>query len=288
MEVFRGLYAEPGVVRLIYSLYDGDEKRKNVLRDHMASLVRLASEKPSLIGVSNQSTIPFRAEHTRSATEDQIALETGGVAGVIGSTGPSAETKVPGISTQWSLVRTPYIELLDKADPPLPPDTYIYSLVLNCISSFAEGLARFILPLTVPDVKSKKKNRIMNQDQATDSARLSQDLQSPDTLRAQAASPSGKSSVPINPLELQSHVQYSAIKTCAGIIENCWPAVLAACSTFLHASLDDEYYHNLVRAFQKLAHVAGLLRLSVPRDAFLTTLGKSAKPCHAISRWSAV
>jgi hypothetical protein len=281
MEVFRGLYAEPGVVRLIYSLYDGDEKRKNVLRDHMASLVRLASEKPSLIGVSNQSTIPFRAEHTRSATEDQIALETGGVAGVIGSTGPSAETKVPGISTQWSLVRTPYIELLDKADPPLPPDTYIYSLVLNCISSFAEGLARFILPLTVPDVKSKKKNRIMNQDQATDSARLSQDLQSPDTLRAQAASPSGKSSVPINPLELQSHVQYSAIKTCAGIIENCWPAVLAACSTFLHASLDDEYYHNLVRAFQKLAHVAGLLRLSVPRDAFLTTLGKSAIPAGA-------
>lgn len=26
MEVFRGLYAEPGVVRLIYSLYDGDER----------------------------------------------------------------------------------------------------------------------------------------------------------------------------------------------------------------------------------------------------------------------
>lgn len=278
MEVFRGLYAEPGVVRLIYSLYDGDERRKNVLRDHMASLVRLASEKPSLIGVSNQSTIPLRAEHTRSATEDQIALETGGVAGVIGSTGPPGETKVPGISSQWSVVRTPYIELLDKADPPLPPETYIYSLVLNCISSFAEGLAKFILPLTVPDVKSKKKNRIMSSDQATDSARSSQDLQSPDILRAQAALSFKKSSVPINPLDLQSHVQYSAIKTCVGIIENCWPAVLAACSTFLHASLDDEYYHNLVRAFQKLAHVAGLLRLSVPRDAFLTTLGKAAIP----------
>ncbi|CEO60160.1 hypothetical protein PMG11_04799 [Penicillium brasilianum] len=278
MEVFRGLYAEPGVVRLIYSLYDGDAKRKNVLRDHMASLVRLASEKPSLIGVSNQSTIPLRAEHTRSATEDQIALETGGVAGVIGSSGPSAESKVPGISSQWSVVRTPYIELLDKADPPLPPETYIYSLVLNCISSFAEGLAKFILPLTVPDVKSKKKNRIMSFDQANDSARSSQDPQSPDVLRAQAASPFKKSSVPINPLDLQSHVQYSAITICAGIIEDCWPAVLAACSTFLHASLDDEYYHNLVRAFQKLAHVAGLLRLSVPRDAFLTTLGKAAIP----------
>ncbi|KAJ5810065.1 uncharacterized protein N7503_002283 [Penicillium pulvis] len=279
MELFRGLYSEPGVVRQIYSLYDAEEGRKNILRDHMASFVRLASEKPSLIGVSNQSTSPPRADHSRSVTEDQIALETGGVAGVIGTSVPQNEMRVPGISTQWSVVRTPYIELLDKTEPSLPPETYIYSLVLNCISAFAEGLAKFILPLTVPDLKQKRKNRLANTpDQGPDSARSSQDLQSPDATRTQAAFSFKKPSVPINPLELQSHMQFSAIKTCAGIIENCWPAVLAACSTFLHASLDDEFYHNLVRAFQKLAHVAGLLRLSVPRDAFLTTLGKAAMP----------
>ncbi|KAJ5089490.1 hypothetical protein N7532_008174 [Penicillium argentinense] len=277
MEVFRGLYAEAGVVRQIYSLYDGEEGRKNVLRDHMASLVKLASEKPSLIGVSNQSTIPLRADHSRSATDDQIALETGGVTGVIGSSVPQTETKVPGISSQWSVVRTPYIDLLDKSDPPFPPETYIYSLVLNCISSFAEGLAKFILPLTVPDLKQKRKNRLVNLDQGPDSASSSQDLQASDFGKPQPY-PSKRTSVPINPLDLQSHVQYSAIKACAGIVENCWPAVLATCSTFLRASMDDEFYHNLVRAFQKLAHVAGLLRLSVPRDAFLTTLGKAAMP----------
>jgi hypothetical protein len=280
MEVFRGLYSEPGVVRLIYTLYDGEDGRKNILRDHMAALVRLASEKPALIGVSNQSTVPSRADHTRSTTEDQITLETGGVAGVIGSTVPPSEISVPGISTQWSVVRTPYIELLDKADPPVPPETYIYSLVLNCISSFAEGLAKFILPLTVPDLKQRRKNRLMNSAQGPDSARSSQDFTA-EPVRVQPSSPTKKAHVPINPLDLQSHVQYSAIKTCAGIIEDCWPAVLAACSTFLRASMDDEYYHNLVRAFQKLAHVAGLLRLSVPRDAFLTTLGKAATPASA-------
>ncbi|KAJ5505748.1 hypothetical protein N7453_004705 [Penicillium expansum] len=281
MEIFRGLYSEPGAVRLIYTLYDGEESRKNILRDHMAALVRLASEKPSLIGVSNQSTVPSRAEHSISTTEDQITLETGGVAGVIGSTVPPSETKVPGISTQWSVVRTPYIDLLDKTDPPTPPDTYIYSLVLNCISSFAEGLAKFILPLTVPDLKQRRKNRLMSPIQGPDSARSSQDFTA-EPIRVQSGSLSKKSHVPINPLDLQSHVQYSAIKTCAGIIENCWPAVLATCSTFLRASLDDEYYHNLVRAFQKLAHVAGLLRLAVPRDAFLTTLGKAATPASAV------
>lgn len=281
MEVFRGLYADPGIVRLIYSLYDSEEGRRNVLRDHMASLVKLASEKPSLIGVGSQSTVPSRTEHSRSATEDQITLETGGVTGVIGTTVPPPDTNVPGISSQWSGVRTPYIELLDKTDPPTPPDTYIYSLVLNCISSFAEGLARFILPLTVPDMKQKRKNRLANLDQGSDSARPSQELSGVDAWKAQSSSQFRKSPVPINPLELRSHTQFSAIKTCAGIIEHCWPAVLATCSTFLHASLDDEYYHNLVRAFQKLAHVAGLLRLSVPRDAFLTTLGKAAMPASS-------
>ncbi|XHG01329.1 hypothetical protein AWENTII_004716 [Aspergillus wentii] len=279
MEIFRALYAEPGLVRLIYTLYDGSEGRKNILRDHMAGLVRLASEKPSLIGVSTQSTIPSRAEHVRSVTEEQITLEVGGVAGVIGATGQATEN-VPGISSQWSVVRTPYIELLDKTDAPLPPETYIYSLVLNCIGTFAEGLAKFILPLTVPDLKQKRRSRITSPDKSA-AGKGSHDLQRSDSWKTGQGMSSKKSAMPINPLDLESHPQIAAIRTCAAVIENCWPAVLAACSTFLYASLDDEFYHNLVRSFQKLAHVAGLLRLSVPRDAFLTTLGKATMPADA-------
>ncbi|KAL2810470.1 hypothetical protein BJX63DRAFT_316659 [Aspergillus granulosus] len=273
MEMFRGLYAEPGLVRLIYSLYDGEEGRKNILRDHMASLVRLAAEKPSLIGVSSRSTVPSRAEHVRSITEEQITLEAGGVAGVIGTSVPSNDNNVPGISSQWSVVRTPYLELLDKTEPPQPPDTYIYSLVLNCVSAFAEGLAKFILPLTVPDLKQKRRSRIAGDRDA--------DLQREESLKRSKSVK--KFPVLINPLDLESHPQISAIRTCAGIVEDCWPAVLATCSTFLYASLDDDFYHNLVRSFQKLAHVAGLLRLSTPRDAFLTTLGKASVPAEASS-----
>ena len=278
MEIFRALYAEPGLVRLIYSLYDGQEGRKTVLKDHMATLVRLASERPSLIGVSNQSTVPSRNEHSRSMTEDQITLEVGGVAGVIGTSVPTTEPNVSGISSQWSVVRIPYVDLLDKSDAPTPPDTYIYGLALNCISNLAEGLAKFILPLTVPDFKARRKNRVTGPDQVSHSVRDSQELQHADSWKNTQHSNSKKSPIPINPLELESHPQLLAIRSCAGIIENCWPAILATCSTFLYASLDDEFYHHLVRSFQKLAHVAGLLRLSVPRDAFLTTLGKSAIP----------
>lgn len=278
MELFRALYAEPGLVRLIYSLYDGQDGRKNILKDHMGSLVRLASEKPSLIGVGNQSTVPTRVENLRSITEEQITLEAGGVAGVIGTSLPSTETNVPGISSQWSVIRMPYMETLDKTDAPLPPETYIYSLVLNCISTFSEGLAKFILPLTVPEFKTKRKTRVAGPEQEPSSPTVpSSDLQAPSWKFAQNQK-TKKSPTPTNPLDLESHTQISAIRICAGIIEHCWPAVLATCSTFLYAALDDEFYHNLVRSFQKLAHVAGLLRLSVPRDAFLTTLGKAAMP----------
>ncbi|KAL5332932.1 hypothetical protein BJX70DRAFT_89236 [Aspergillus crustosus] len=275
MEMFRGLYAEPGLIRLIYSLYDGEEGRKNILRDHMASLVRLAAEKPSLIGVSSRSTVPSRAEHSRSITEEQITLEVGGVAGVIGTSVPSNDTSVPGISSQWSVVRSPYLELLDKTEAPLPPDTYVYSLVLNCVSAFAEGLAKFILPLTVPDLKPKRKSRIAGERNGS-SMGSTQDFSREDSLKRSKSTK--RLPVPLNPLDLDAHPQLSAIRTCAGIVEDCWPAVLATCSTFLYASLDDDFYHNLVRSFQKLAHVAGLLRLSTPRDAFLTTLGKASMP----------
>ena len=269
MEIFRGLYAEPGTIRLIYSLYDGQEGRKDILKDHMASLVRLACEKPALIGLSNQSTAPFRAEHSRSMTEEQITLETGGVAGMIGATNPPVEVDVPGISSEWSVVRWPYIELLDKTDPPAPPDTYIYSIILNCIAAFSEGLAKFILPLTVPELKQKRKSRI-NADSPV--------LQRSDSYKGAATSTARRSPIPVNPLELEGHSQFPAIKASAGIIDDCWPAILATCSTFLYATLNDEFYHTLVRSFQKVTHVAGLLRLSVPRDAFLTTLGKAAMP----------
>jgi len=281
MEVFRGLHAEPGLIRLIYSLYDGKEGRQNILRDHMASLVRLTSEKPSLIGVSHQSTAPSRVEHSRSPMEEQLTLEAG-VAGVIGTAVTSADSNVSGISSQWSVVRTPYIELLDKTDPPPPPDTYIYTLVLNCISAFSEGLARFILPLTVPDIK-KRKHHVSISDREVASASGSRELQRTDSFKSSSGSNSKKSPVPINPLDLETHPQIEEIKACAAIIATCWPAVLATCSTFLYAALDADFYHNLVRSFQKLTHVAGLLRQSTPRDAFLTTLGKAAMPADASS-----
>lgn len=274
MEVLRGIFAEAPLIRRIFGLYDANEHRKSVLRDLVAAFVRISTEKPSVIGLGPQSTIPVLTQSNNGGT-DQAMLEASGVPGIISSTVTSSEPSA-GISTQWSTMRVPCIDQLDKTDPPSIPDSYIYSLTLACISGFAEGLAKFILPLTVPDRQRKKVRQQESEPKDPEASSLDPraNLQRKPSVK--------KNPVLVNPLTLEDHPLYQDVKICAGIVDECWPAILATCSTFLYASLDSEYYHGLVRSFQKFTHVAGLLRLATPRDAFLTTLGKSAVPSNLL------
>lgn len=267
MEVLRGLFAEAMLVRQIYAFYDMNEGRKNVLTEIVSTFVRLSSEKPSLIGLGSQSTMPTQSRYTlASESNDQGVLEASGIPGIISAPLATSETNV-GVSTHWSSMRVPCIDQLDKTDPPAIPETYIYSLGLTCINSFAEGLAKFVLPLTVP--KKPRGEIASNEDSPQKGIGMTASFK--------------KNPVPLNPLDLTEHPLFSEVKICAAIIESCWPAILATCSTFLYASLDSDYYHGLVRSFQKFTHVAGLLRLSTPRDAFLTTLGKASVPPNVFS-----
>jgi hypothetical protein len=277
MEVLRGIFAEASLIRRIFAMYDAHEDRKSILRDLVAAFVRISTEKPAVIGLSHQSTIPV-AKESNGGT-DQAMLEASGVPGIISSSVGSSEPAA-GISTQWSTMRVPCIDQLDKTDPPSVPDSYIYSLTLACISGFSEGLAKFILPLTVPDRPRKKAGRQPEADQKnSDSSPLAPDIRAGLERRPSIK----KNPVPVNPLLLEDHPLYDEVKICAGIVDECWPAILATCSTFLYAALDSEYYHGLVRSFQKFTHVAGLLHLATPRDAFLTTLGKAAVPSNLLT-----
>jgi len=284
MEVFRGIFAEGALIRQIFALYDAQTGRKSVIGDLVASFVRLSTEKPSVIGLGHQSTVPTGNPYIAgSSLTDQAMLDASGVAGIISSPITSGEAN-SGISTQWSSMRVPCIDQLDKADPPAIPESYIYSLTLICINSFSEGLAKFILPLTVPsDGRNRKKAlRPFEAEKDIGSAETAEKVSDPSLPDPPKSLERGisfkKNPVPLNPLTLEDHPLYEDIKTCAAIIDQCWPAILATCSTFLYAALDADYYHGLVRSFQKFTHVAGLLRLSTPRDAFLTTLGKAAVP----------
>jgi hypothetical protein len=277
MEVLRGIFAEAALIRRIFAMYDAQDGRKPILRDLVAAFVRISTEKPAVIGLGPQSSMPVANQ--LSVGSDQAMLEASGVPGMISSSVSSNEPAA-GISTQWSTMRVPCIDQLDKTEPPSIPESYIYSLTLACISGFSEGLAKFILPLTVPD-RPRKRARTSEIEPKDDDSGPG----TPGEPRAKLERRSSikKNPMPVNPLLLVDHPLFNDVKICAGIVDECWPAILATCSTFLYAALDSEYYHGLVRSFQKFTHVAGLLRLSTPRDAFLTTLGKAAVPPNLLA-----
>ncbi|KAH8902090.1 endosomal peripheral membrane protein [Coniochaeta sp. PMI_546] len=280
MEVFRGIFAEPGLFRRIFMLYDAKEGQKPILKNLTATFVRVSTEKPSVIGLGHQSTIPVANPYASiGASTDQAMLEASGVTGIIsGSVGSDGHNT--GISTQWSTMRVPCIDQLDKTEPPSIPESYLYSLTLACMTSLSEGLAKFILPLTVPgDSRNRKRSTKPEGEHESSASRVDGGTEgSTGRLTLERSAFFKRNPVPTNPLTLEDHPLHAEVKICAAFIEECWPAILATCSTFLYAALDSECYHGLVRAFQKFTHVSGLLQLTTPRDAFLTTLGKAAVP----------
>jgi len=237
LEVLRDIFVQAPLIRRIFAMYDAQEGRKPILRDIVAAFVRISSENPALIGRGHQSTIPTATQNNGGT--DQALLEASGVSGIISS--PSASNEpLAGLSTQWSSMKVACIDQLDKINPPAIPDTYIYSLTLTCIGGFADGLAKFILPLTVPEKPRKKPSKQSDVDSGTP-------VEPRSGIERHASTSFKKNPVPVNPLTLEDHALYEQVKICAGIVDECWPAVLATCSTFLYAALDSEYYHTLVR-----------------------------------------
>lgn len=279
LEVFRGIYSDHRLLLAIYSHYDAQEGKKNIFGDNLAAFVRLAVEKPAVIGLGLQSTIPSSFDDAQEGGSDQAVAEAGALAGMIGGSVSDNNhgSRPAGISMQWSSMKTPCIEHLDKSDPPALPDTYIYGLVLTCITNISESLAKFVLPLTVHHESRGRKRSKGEEPTDTDT-----DANSSQTNLRQLSRTHSfrKKTIPVNPLDLTDHSAYTYVQTSSMLVTECWPAVLATCSTFLNAALDADYYRALVRAIQKFTHVAGLLRQATPRDAFLTTMGKAAVPSN--------
>lgn len=280
LEVFRGIYSDPRLLLQIYSYFDEQDGKKNIFGDNLASFVRLATERPTVIGLGQSSSLPANRNENKDKVSDQVVAEAGALAGVIG--GHMADQNAghtAGISTQWSNLKTPCIEHLDKTDPPAMHETYIYSLVLTCITNVSESLAKFVLPLTIHhEGKSKKKNK------PEETTTFDQQTKAPISVSRKLSRTQSfrRKILPVNPLTLEEHPAHALIQTSAALVTECWPAILATCSTFLSAALDTDYYRALVRAIQKVTQVAGLLVLSTPRDAFLTTLAKAAVPSSMI------
>ncbi len=274
MELWRAVYSDFGLLWDIYARYDEREPNRNIVHENFAKLARLAAERPDLIGLGQQSTVATDSTSSRDQSAEQVAMESAGITGMVSGALSTRTVETQGISVQSSSMRVPCLDQLDKTEPPTVPDTYVYGLVLLCISDFSDGLAKFVLPMAMQNERrSEKRSKRSNTMNGGSIAPMDDGSPTPteDGPSTDSATTLGKQS------------RHAGVKTAIAMVDSCWPAALATCSTFLYATLDRQFFRGLVRSFQKLTHVSGLVKLKTPRDAFLTTLSKAAVPHYLTS-----
>ncbi|KAG0043279.1 hypothetical protein BGZ83_011637 [Gryganskiella cystojenkinii] len=246
MEIFRGICGDNSLMRRIYRSYDQQGTSTDIFGDMIIAIGRLSTEKPLLIGAGG-----FAQENAEIArptnTKDREASDSG----------------VGGLSVTTSTMRIQCVDQLDKADPPQIPETYLYYLSLICINSIADGLASYIFPIVSQALHDQHRLALEEKEGSnTDATARVNTSVFPNT----------------NTLELSKTKEAEDIALVTTMAESAWPGLLAAFSYFLGSNLDEELFHNVMRSYQNFTSVCGVLQLTIPRDAFLTSLCKNCLP----------
>ncbi|RHZ78300.1 hypothetical protein Glove_166g199 [Diversispora epigaea] len=267
MEIFRGICADASLLRSIYHLYDKQGQSTHIFQDMVNGFKKLATEKPQALGVGSHSLVG----HLHQGRE---SMDLSGITGVV--VGGSGQVDSAGLNVLNSTMKVECIDQLDKVDPPPIPETYLYYLALLCLSLIADSLHSFISTIfsEVIQKQFEKKSQERKTLTLTFSAESSQ-TQQPTIF--------GYSTLKL----LEDHPSNKEILLVTEMANTAWPGLLAALSFFLTTNLDEELFSGVLRSFQNFTIVCGVLQLSTPRDAFLTSLSKGAVPPSVVTALSA-
>lgn len=281
LEIFRGLCGDFPLMIKFYQRYDATKSKpggggSSVFSDMMTAFNRLATEKPSSLGsgaavVYGSSMAPILGHHANNnASSTSVssgsgmldsAMETGawlaGAAGsVVGSgVGAVAGSATPGLSITTSSLKLQCIDQLDKADAPPIPDTYIFLLALQCLSSLSDGFASYTLSL----------------------------FSAVNATRPSASSARAPVALDFDELDAATDSRVASLLVVKAMAETSWPALLASFSFFIATNLDDDLFADVVGALQNFTSICGVLGLETPREAFLTSMCKFAMPPAVVS-----
>jgi len=148
------------------------------------------------------------------------------------------------------------IDQLDKADAPAIPESYLYLLAVQCIVSLCEGFASFSGPIY--------SNLAIQRPRAAGDA----------LVRAPPA---------LDLATLPQNEQTYHLRIVQSVVAQAWPALLAALSFVIATNLSDELFVDVLASYQAMTNVSGMLGLTTPRDAFITSLSKFAVPTRVVS-----
>ncbi|TFK71822.1 hypothetical protein BDN72DRAFT_409999 [Pluteus cervinus] len=273
MEVMRGLCTDAELVRNFWDRYDAQEDGSKVFTSLITALKRLITEKPALLGVCAQMQgVGVQSSFDHGSTAG-YGLDVGGMAGRVATAASATVSGVVGmmgssggLSLQGSSMKLQCIDQLDKAESPPIPESYIYLLAVQCLVSLCDGLAQFTGPLYTSLVVQKPRS---TGSAGESSSSTSSSMKAPPALDISTL-PQGEPST-------------HHLRIVRAIIENGWPALLAALSFIISTNLSDDLFVEVLSSYQALTTVAGMLGLNTPRDALLTSLAKLAVPTRVVS-----
>ncbi|KAH9810864.1 hypothetical protein DFH28DRAFT_1224390 [Melampsora americana] len=255
LEIFRGLCADFALLIRIYERYDLDhqERTSGIFTSMMSTLNRLASERPTLLGINHDITSGPSFAH-QSTPGANVGVQ-GMIDGVVGMATQAAAPLVgaqqqSGLTLPTATMKLQCIDQLDKAEAPPIPETYVYLLSLQCLSNVAEGFAGHSL---------SRHEEIRRQGSS----------ESPDATISPAA---------LNLDNLASLPATDKLRIIRSMADASWPALLASLSFFVATNLDDDLFSETLSSMQSFTYACGVLDLPTPRDAFLLTFCKFAVP----------
>lgn len=251
LEIFSSIFKDFNLIIEIFKEYDYNNDRKHVINDFLVNcfcLVDSASSK-NLIKFRSVLHAPIPTKVSKSGNEND-GNSTGAAKSSSASSGSSSASNslIAFVSQPQEFIidssseKIPYIEMLDKTEPPAVPDNYIYYLILSCYNNFVDGMGKYVMELS---------------------------LSSESNFQAEIPS-SGVSSKQFKFLDKMDNIKSPKLKKevllLQSVILKNYKVLLSTFEVFLYSKLSNECFHNLIRSLQKLCYSSGILGLSQPRD----------------------
>lgn len=281
LEFFHSLCGDFGLLRAIYVQYERQHGTGGLFYDLVAALSKLADETPAA---------------THSNTSSGIMANAEGASGIASSVWENmANSEIAGsveigLNSKTCCMKLLCMDQLEKTEIPAMPAYYAYYLAMTSLLQISESIAEFVIPIFV--------------NFPANNAAMSKSLTFVDTRTVSVRSSSGfRSSSPVPVLSLSSgstehlshqftatnklvngilnsdtHPARNNLRVACLMAEVAWPAILASHSSYFLTRLDNDLFNQLIHAHQQFTCLAGLLKLSTPRDAFITILCKHALP----------
>ncbi|GAA5930374.1 hypothetical protein JCM10213_001074 [Rhodosporidiobolus nylandii] len=318
LEIFRGLCGDFGLMMRFYARYDaaaaeegggaGGKKAggSTVFSDLMTAFNRLATEKPSALGVG--AAVTYGSSLGPSFASSSASSGAGGVHGA--GAASQSTTTLTGSHVIDSAMEMGYglaqaagsvvgsaalaagsaAGVASSASPTAPSlSTATASMKLQCIDQLDKADAPPIPDNYIFLLALQCLSALADGFAAFTLA----------TYAEVAARQAGGKSDEVGPATAPRALDWAALdgrngedpqvrqlRLVRAMAETSWPAFLASLSFFIATALSDELFADVVGALQNFTSALGVLDLETPREAFLTSLCKFAMPPSVVSHFA--